>query len=94
MNSHFNNSETNHSKTSNSDYVIGNSNLTRINMHNIGSLNKLINLQKETDKESSTTINDEITDDNNTSEEISRHKNPAEFIDHTCDDNDINLLNI
>ena len=32
------------------------------------SLNKIINLQKETDSESSTSINDEIIDDNNTSE--------------------------
>ena len=32
-------------------------------------------------------------DDNNTSEEISCHQNPAEVIDNTCDDNEINLLN-
>ena len=29
----------------------------------------------------------------NTSEEISSNKNSAELIDHTCDDNGINLLN-
>ena len=33
VNSHFNSSETNNSKTSNSDDVIGNSNLPCINVH-------------------------------------------------------------
>ena len=49
--------------------------------------------KKETDKESSTIINDEITDDKNTSEEISSHQNSAEVIDHTCDDNGNDPLN-
>ena len=40
------------------------------------SLNKIVTLQKETDTDSSNIINDEITDDNNTSEEILCHKNP------------------
>ena len=31
--------------------------------------------------------------DNTTSEEISSHKNSAEVIDHTCNDDGINLLN-
>ena len=50
-------------------------------------------MHKETDTDSITSINDKINDDNNTSEEISSHKNSAELIDHTCDDNGINLLN-
>ena len=33
-------------------------------------------------------------DDKNTSEETSYHQNSEEVIDHTCDDNGINLLNI
>ena len=33
-------------------------------------------------------------DDNNKSEEISYNQNSAEVIDHTCDENGINLLNI
>ena len=32
-------------------------------------------------------------DDNNASEEISSHQNSAGVIDHTCDDNGINLIN-
>ena len=32
-------------------------------------------------------------DDKNTSEEILSNKNSAGVIDHTCDDNGINLLN-
>ena len=35
---------------------------------------------------------DEIMDENNISEGISSHQNPAESIDHTCDDNGINLF--
>ena len=42
------------------DNVIGNSNLPRINVHTKSSLNKLITLQKETDIESSNSMNDEI----------------------------------
>ena len=69
-----------------------NSNLSCINVHTKSSLNKLINLRKENDTESSTIIDDEIIDDDNTSQEISSHKNLVELIDHTCDDNGINLL--
>ena len=32
-------------------------------------------------------------DDNNASEEIASHQNSTGVIDHTCDDNVINLLN-
>ena len=41
VNSHFNSSETNNLKTSNSDNVIGNSNLPCMNVHNKISLNKI-----------------------------------------------------
>ena len=44
VNSHFNSSETNNSNTSNSDNVIENSNLPRINFHTESPLNKLITL--------------------------------------------------
>ena len=63
IDSHFNSSEKNNFNTSNSDDVIGNSNLPRINIHTKSSLNKLINLQKETDTQSSISINNEITDE-------------------------------
>ena len=32
-------------------------------------------------------------DDDNASEEIASHHNSTRVIDHTCDDNGINLLN-
>ena len=57
----------NNSKTSNSDDIIGNSNPPHINVLTKISLNKLVTLIKETDTESSTTVNDKISDDNNTS---------------------------
>ena len=87
VNSHVNSSKTNNSNTSNSDNVIGNSIIPCININTKISLNKLITLQKETDTESINIINDEIMDDNNTSEEISSHQNSVEVIDHKCDDN-------
>ena len=93
VNSHFNTSEKK-SNTSNSDDVIGNSNLPCINIHTKISLNKLITLQKETVAKSSISINDEMTDDNNTSEEISCNKNPEELMYITCDYNGSNVLNI
>ena len=92
--SHFKISKTNNSNTPNSADVIGNSNPPRINIHTKISLNKLINFQKETDTQSSTSINDEITDGRNKSEEILCHKNLVGEIDHTCDDNGNNVLNI
>ena len=94
VNSHFNSSETNHLIASNSDDVIVNSNLPCINVHTKGSLNKFVTLQKATDTQSGTSINDEITDDNKTSEEISCHQNSAEVMDHTCGNNGNNALNI
>ena len=42
---------------------------------------------------SSVSINYEITDENNISEEITPHQNSVEIIDYTCDDNGKNLLN-
>ena len=51
-------------------------------------------MKKETDAESSTSTNDEITYDKNTSEEIPCHQNSADLIDHTCADTRNNLLNI
>ena len=83
-----------YSNTSNTDNVVGNSNITCINVHAKSPRNKLITLQKQTDTESSTSINDEIMDNNNTSEVISSHQNLVEVIDHTCDNNGTDLLNI
>ena len=68
VNSHFNSIETNYLKTSNSDNVIVNSNLPRINVHTKSSLDKIITFQEETDTDSGTNINDEIIYDKNTSE--------------------------
>ena len=50
-------------------------------------------MQKETDTESITRINEENMDDNNASEEIESHQDSSVVIDHTCDENGINLLN-
>ena len=80
--------------TTNSDDFTGNSNLPYINVLTKSSLNKLITPQKETETQSSISINGEITDDNNTSEEISCHKDSAKAMDHTCDDNGNNGINI
>ena len=93
INSNFNSSETNHLKKSNTYDVIVNSKLPIINVQIKISSNKLVTLQTETDTDPSTSINDEITDDNNTSEEISYHQNSSEVIDHTYDENGINFLN-
>ena len=71
--------------TYNSDNVIGNSNLPRINVHTKRSSNELVPLQKETDTESSTSINDENMDDNNASEELESHQNSTGMIAHTRD---------
>ena len=80
--------------TSNSDNVIVNSILPRINVQTKSSFNTLNILQTETDTESSISINNEIFDENNISEEISSHQKSAEVIDHTCDDNGKNLISI
>ena len=91
--SHVNNSKSNYMNPYNSDNVIVNLNISRINVHNKRSSNELVNLQKETDIESITSINEENTDDNTASEEIASHHNSTGVIDNTCDDNGINLFN-
>ena len=80
--------------TSNSDIVIGTSNLPHSNVQNNSPFNTLITLQKLTDIESSVIINDEITDKKYISEEVLSHQNSAGIIYHTCDDNGINVVNI
>ena len=92
VNSYVKSTKSNDLNTYKRDNVIGNSNLPRINVHNKRSSNDLITLQKETDTESSTSINDENMDYKNASEEISYHHISTGVIDHTCDDNVINLL--
>ena len=94
MISHTNNNESYILNTSNSDNIILTSNLPCINIQNDISFNTFISLQKVTYSESSDNINDEITNQINTSEESLSNKNLAEFFDHTCDDNGIILLNI
>ena len=89
--SHVKSSKSNDMNAYNIDNVMGNSNIPRINAHNERSSNELVTFQKETDTDSSTSINEENMDDNTAREEISSHKNPTETIDHTCDDNGINL---
>ena len=79
--------------TSNSDNDTGTSIFTRSNVQNDSSLNTLINLKKVTYTEPSVSINDEKTDQNHISEEISSHQNPAEIIDHAYDGSGINLEN-
>ena len=74
VNSNFNSSEKDSLNTSNSDNCIGNSNLPFINVHTKSSLNNLIIFQRENDTQSINSIEYEITDDNNTTEEISCHK--------------------
>ena len=53
----------------------------------------MINLQKVTDSESGASINDEMTDQINKSEEILHHKNSSEIVNNTQYDNGINLVN-
>ena len=60
--SHVKSSESNDQNTYNSDNVIGNSNLPLINNHTERSSNELVTSQKETDTESSTSINEENID--------------------------------
>ena len=79
--------------TSNNDNVILNSNLPPINIQKDSPFNTLIALQKEKYTYYSVSINDEIINENNISEEIPSHQNPVEVIDHTCDYNGNNLLN-
>ena len=77
--------------TYNSDNVIGNSNLPRIIIHTKRSSKELVTLNRNTDIESSNSINEENMDDNNASEEIESYQNSTGVIDHTCDDNGIIL---
>ena len=90
--SQFNSRELNQPNKYNGDNVIGNSKIPRINVHTEHSLNELITFQKQSYTESSTSINEENTDDNNASEELAPHKNSTGVIDYTCDENGINLL--
>ena len=91
--SHVNSSESNDLNTYNRDNVRRNSNIPRINVHTECSSNELVTLQKETDTESSTSINEEKMDDNNANAEIASYHNSTGLIDHTCDYNGIKLLN-
>ena len=84
-NSHVNSIESNNLSTSNSDNVIVNLNLHNINIQTESAFNTLITLQKETDAESSISINNEIMDENNISKEILYHQDSAEVIVRTCD---------
>ena len=56
--SHVKSSKSNDVITYNSDNVIGNLNIPCINVHTERSSNELVTLQKETDTESSTSINE------------------------------------
>ena len=50
--------------------------------------------KKKSDTQPSTGINDKITNNNNTNEEISCHQKPAEVIDYIYNDNVNIVLNI
>ena len=91
--SQVNSSKSNHPNTINSDKVIGNSNLSNLNVQTESSFNTLINLQTETDTKSNISTNNENFDENNIIEEIPSHQNSAELVDHICDGNGICLLN-
>ena len=62
VSSHVKISKSNDPNTYNSDNVIGNSNLSCIRNHTERSSNELVTFQKETDTESSTSINEENMD--------------------------------
>ena len=91
-NSNVNSSKSNNFNISNSDNVIGNSNLPRVKVQTKSSFNTPITFQKETDTDSIISINYIIIDKKYISGEISSHHNSAELIDHTYDDNGKNLL--
>ena len=65
VNSHINSIKSNNMNTSNSDNVIGHSNLNHLNVHTESCFNKLNILQTETDIESSIIINNETIDEKN-----------------------------
>ena len=69
-----NSNESNDLNTPKSDNGIGTSNHLHINVQKDSPFNTLITLQKLTDTESSVSINDEIMDQNNISEDISSNK--------------------
>ena len=91
--SHVDSSESNDLNTYNSDNFIGNSNIPRINVHTKRSSNELVTFQKETNTQSITSTNEKNIDENTAIEQIASHQNPTGVIDHTCDENGINLLN-
>ena len=68
--SHVNSDKADILNTSNTDNVIEIWEFPLISVQNVSSFNALITLQKVIDKNSSVSINDEIRDQNNTSEEI------------------------
>ena len=92
MVSHVNSNKSNNLNTSNSDNLIGTSYLPHSNVHDYSSFNTLVTLQKLTDTYWSVSISDETTDQNNINEEMSSRQNSVETIDHTLDDNGINLV--
>ena len=91
--SHDNNNKSNNLNTSNSDNVIGTSNLPYSNAHDDNPFNTPINLQKLIYTESSVSINDERKEQRNISEDILYYKKSVEIIDHACKGNAINLVN-
>ena len=93
INSHVNSSESNHLNTSNSNNVIGNSNLPCINVQTKRPFSTLVNLQTETDTASSISFNNETLDERYISEEILFHQNSEELIEHKCDYNGNFVLN-
>ena len=62
VNSHVSSRESNNPNTPNSDNIIRNSNIPHINVHTKSSFNTLINFQRETNTDSSISINDETID--------------------------------
>ena len=58
VNSHINSYEYKNSNISNIDNAIGNSNITYINVPNDSTLNTLIPMQKDTNTDSSASVND------------------------------------
>ena len=93
VNSQVNISELQNLNKPNSDNVIGTYNLTHIIVQKDSPFNTVTTLQNMTTTESSVSINDEIIDENNISEEISSHQNSAVTIYRICAENIINLIN-
>ena len=91
--SYVNINELNNFNILNSDNIIGTSKFPHGNVQNGSSFNTLVTLHKLIVAYSIVIINGERTDQNHMSEEISCRQNSAEILDHTCDDNGINLVN-